>query len=70
MREFLPNIETINQAESLNLSYNLYSNALDDFDFDNFYESWSQLSLQWSAHLQSLGSLTENLSVFIENKLK
>ena len=70
MREFLPNIETINQAESLNLSYNLYGNALDDFDFDNFYESWSQLCLQWSVHLQSLGSLTENLSVFIENKLK
>lgn len=70
MKEFIEEIELIDQIKAINLSYNYYGSALEKFNFDEIYTSWTLLNKKWSAYLQSLGSLTDNLHKFIEYHLK
>lgn len=70
MKEFLNEIDLIDQIKEINLSYNHYGSALENFKFDDIYTSWTLLNKKWSAYLQSLGSLTDNLHRFIEYHLK
>lgn len=68
MGEILPGEErdSIEKLRQLNLSYVGYSDFLDEFNFDEFFEEWKKISRIWSDYLISLGSLTKNLIDFIE----
>lgn len=70
MKECLEEIDLIEQIKDINLSYNNYGSALEKINFDEIYTSWTLLNKKWSAYLQSLGSLTDNLHKFIEDHLK
>lgn len=69
MRDHIQDSNNINRIEDINLSYNHYGDALENLDLFEFYPAWLQISKIWSEHLKSLGSLTDNLHKFIEDKL-
>lgn len=66
--EIMPNRDrtTVEKLRQLNLSYVGYSDFLDVFSFDDFFEEWKRISRIWSDYLISLGSLTKNLIDFID----
>lgn len=70
MKEHIQYLDIINKIEDLNLSYNHYGDAIENLDLIEFYPSWLQISKIWATHLKSLGSLTDNLNKFIEDKLE
>ena len=70
MRETAEDKEIIDVIAGINLSYNHYGTALADFDFDRYYDRWRLACRHWSSYLISLGSFSDNLKRFINDKLK
>ena len=68
MSEVCSSKEDVETLRQITLSYNGFSDYLDSFDIIGFYESWKKLSKEWSEHLISLGSLTDNLISFLKTK--
>lgn len=68
MNEILPSEKktSIERLRELNLSYVGYSDYLENFSIDEFFEEWKKISKDWSDYLVSLGSLTKNLIDFID----
>ncbi len=69
MIEVCSNKEAVDTLRQITLSYNCCSDFIDKFNFSIFYENWKQISKEWSEHLISLGSLTDNLLSFIKTKI-
>ena len=68
MSEICSSKKDVEILRQLTLSYNGFSDYLDSFDLLGFYENWKKLSKEWSEHLISLGSLTDNLITFLKTK--
>ena len=68
MSEVCSSKKDVEILRQLTLSYNGFSDYLDSFDLLGFYENWKKLSKEWSEHLISLGSLTDNLITFLKTK--
>lgn len=68
MSEVCSSKKDVEILRQLTLSYNGFSDYLDSFDLLGFYENWKKLSKEWSEHLISLGSLTDNLISFLKTK--
>ena len=68
MSEVCSSKKDVEILRQLTLSYNGFSDYLDSFDLLGFYENWKKLSKEWSDHLISLGSLTDNLISFLKTK--
>ncbi|WP_406017260.1 elongation factor P maturation arginine rhamnosyltransferase EarP [Succinivibrio sp.] len=68
MSEVCSSKKDVEILRQLTLSYNGFSDYLDSFDLLSFYENWKKLSKEWSEHLISLGSLTDNLITFLKTK--
>lgn len=69
MNEKLGLKEDIEVLKNITLSYNGFSDFLDNYDFSEYYEKWKNLSYLWSEYLLSHDSLTKNLLSFIGEKL-
>lgn len=68
MSEVCTNKNDVEKLRKITLSYNGFSDYLDNIDLIDFYDSWKRLSEEWSTHLISLGSLTDNLISFLKTK--
>ena len=68
MSEVCSSKKDVEILRQLTLSYNGFSDYLDSFNLLGFYENWKKLSKEWSDHLISLGSLTDNLITFLKTK--
>lgn len=68
MSEVCSSKKDVEILRQLTLSYNGFSDYLDSFDLLGFYENWKKISKEWSEHLISLGSLTDNLITFLKTK--
>ena len=68
MSEVCSSKKDVEILRQLTLSYNGFSDYLDSFNLLGFYENWKKLSKEWSEHLISLGSLTDNLITFLKTK--
>ena len=68
MNEVCTNKDDVEKLRNITLSYNGFSDYLDNIDLLDFYDSWKRLSEEWSSHLISLGSLTDNLIEFLKTK--
>lgn len=68
MNEYCDDKEAVEKLRQITLSYNGMSNLIDSFDLKEFYKDWKKISLQWSEHLISLGSLSSNLIAFLKQK--
>ena len=68
MNEVCTNKDDVERLRKITLSYNGFSDYLNNIDLLDFYDSWKRLSEEWSAHLISLGSLTDNLISFLKTK--
>ena len=69
MNEKLGLKEDIEVLKNITLSYNGFSDFLDNYDFSEYYEKWKNLSYLWSEYLLSHDSLTKKLLSFIGEKL-
>lgn len=69
MKEYCQNKDAVEKLQKLTLSYNGFSDYINDFDIAEFMEDWQEISKQWSENLISLGSLTNNLLDFINQKI-
>lgn len=69
MNEKLGLKDDIEILKNITLSYNGFSDFLENFDFSEYYEKWKNLSYLWSEYLLSHDSLTKNLLSFIGEKL-
>lgn len=69
MKEKLELKKEIDILRNITLSYNGFSDYLENFDFLDFYDIWKNLSSKWSEYLLSHDSLTNNLLSFIGEKL-
>ncbi len=61
--------DEVEELRQLNLRYVGFNRGNLPFSFDEFMPRWQSVCRRWSEHLLSLGSLTENLISFIEEKL-
>lgn len=68
MNEVCTNKDDVERLRKITLSYNGFSDYLNNIDLLDFYDSWKRLSEEWSSHLISLGSLTDNLIEFLKTK--
>lgn len=68
MSEYCDDKKAVEKLRKLTLSYNGVSNLINSFDLKEFYKDWEKISLQWSDHLISLGSLSSNLITFLKQK--
>ncbi|MDY6419865.1 MAG: elongation factor P maturation arginine rhamnosyltransferase EarP [Succinivibrio dextrinosolvens] len=68
MSEVCSSKEDVETLRQITLSYNGFSDYLDSFDLLSFYDRWIKISKEWSEHLISLGSLTDNLITFLKTK--
>ncbi|SFS92349.1 conserved hypothetical protein, PP_1857 family [Succinivibrio dextrinosolvens] len=68
MSEVCSSKEDVETLRQITLSYNGFSDYLNGFNLLGFYENWKKLSKEWSEHLISLGSLTDNLISFLKTK--
>ncbi len=69
MSEFCDDKDSVEILRNVTLSYNGLSDYLNHFDFEDFFEDWKRISLQWSRHIQSLGNLTDNFLHFLYKKV-
>ena len=69
MSEICSDKEAVEKLRQITLSYNGFSDYLDNVDLIDFYDNWKKLSEEWADHLISLGSLTDNLIIFLKTKV-
>ena len=61
--------QAVEKLRSITLFYNGADINIDQFDICYFWKEWKDLSKEWSNHLISLGSLTDNLIAFLKEKI-
>ena len=69
MKIYCTNKQAVEKLRSITLFYNGADINIDQFDICYFCKEWKDLSKEWSNHLISLGSLTDNLIAFLKEKI-
>lgn len=69
MKLYCSDKDAVENLRSLTLKYNGFEQNISDFNFNEFIEKWIKISKEWSDHILSLGSLTDNLLSFVNQKI-
>ena len=69
MKIYCTNKQAVEKLRSITLFYNGADINIDQFNICYFCKEWKDLSKEWSNHLISLGSLTDNLIAFLKEKI-